>query len=191
MMGIGVTVAPNAGDKMVRRLSGPGAIVGGLVYAMAGAIWGASNLGWFGWIPEQDPLGDSNFWLGIGFALVVWGFTVQHGTDISSRGALGTWTARASIAAPVFLLLSPVIQFAIFGTLITFAAILMFTLLVQRGRLLSRFDVALLCLATVASITWNTETGSAALLIIVGLVGSWISYQALLAGRWGARAAFS
>jgi len=37
----------------------------------------------------------------------------------------------------------------------------------------------------VASITWNTETPSAALVVIVGLVFSWLSYRALLAGRCG------
>jgi hypothetical protein len=47
--------------------------------------------------------------------------------------------------------------------------------------------VVLLGIATVASITWNTETASAALLIIVGLVAAWISYRALLAGQWGLR----
>ncbi len=39
--------------------------------------------------------------------------------------------------------------------------------------------------ATVASITWNTETPSAALLVLVGLVAAWVSYRALLAGHWG------
>ncbi len=169
----------------MRRWTSLGAIVGGFVYAVAGAVWSASNLRWFGWTPAANPLGDPSFWLGIGLSLVVAGFAVGHGADIRSRGALGRWTAWAGIVAPVFLLLSPVIQFAIFGTVVTFTAILMFTLLVHRGRLLSRLDVSLLCIATVASITWNTETPSAALLIIVGLVASWISYRALLVGHWG------
>jgi hypothetical protein len=112
---------------------------------------------------------------------------VQHGGDIQRRGTLGRWIARTSIAAIILLLLSLVIEFAIFGTLATFAAILMFTLLVHQDRLLPRLDVVLLGIATVASITWNTETASAALLIIVGLVAAWISYRALLAGKWGVR----
>lgn len=173
----------------MQRWAGPGAVLGGVVYAVAGAVWTASNLRWFGWTPDANPIIDPSFWLGIGLTLVVGGFTLRHGNDIRSRGALGRWLARVSIMAPVFLLLSPLIQFAIFGTLLTFAAMLMFTLLVHRSRLLPWFDVLLLCLATVASITWNTETPSVALLIIVGLVASWISYRVLIRDIWGSRAA--
>ncbi len=169
---------------MAQRVSGLGAIVGGFVYAVAGGVMAARNLRGFGWVPNANPLA---VWLGVGLALVVGGFALRHGADIRSRGALGRWTARAGIAAPIFLLLSLVIEFAIFGTLITFAAILMFTVLVHRARLLPRLDVVLLAVATVASITWNTETPSAALLIIVGLVASWISYRALLAEKWRPR----
>ncbi len=165
-----------------------GAIAGGILYAVVGAIWSASNLRWFGWAPDANPLVvDPGFWMGVGLSLVVGGFAIGHGADIRSRGELGLWTARAALASPVFLLLSPLIQFAIFGTLITFAAILMFTLLIHRENLLPRVDVGLLGVATVASITWNTETPSAALLIIVGLVASWISYRALVAGHWNTR----
>ncbi len=170
---------------LTRRWAGLSAILGGFVYAVTGAVMAARNLRWFGWVPEANPL---FVWLGVGLALVVGGFALRHGTDIRSRGALGRWTARAGIAAPIFLLLSWVIEFAIFGTVITFAAILMFTVLVHRARLLPRLDVVLLAVATVASITWNTETPSAALLIIVGLVAAWVSYLALVARRWDPRA---
>ncbi len=167
----------------MQRWLGLGAMVGGVLYAVAGAVWSATNLRWFGWTPQAHPFGDPSVWLGIGLSLVVAGFAVQHGADIRSRGALGRWIARTSLVAPLFLLLSPVIQFAIFGTLLTFVALLLFTLLVHQNHLLPRGDVGLLGVATVASITWNTETPSAALLVLVGLVAAWVSYRALLAGH--------
>ncbi len=166
---------------MIHQWTAMGAIVGGLVCAITGVLIAAGNLGWFG--VGRDANGRA-VWLGVGLGLVVLGFTVQHGRDIYRRGALGRGVARTSIAAIVLLLLSRVLEFAILGTLATFAAILLFTLLVRKERLLSRRDVVLLALATVASITWNTETASAALLIIVGLVATRISYCALLPGQW-------
>jgi hypothetical protein len=182
---IGVVVG---GGGMARLWTGFGAMVGGILYAVTGAVMAAANLGWFSLVRDANALA---FWLGVGFALTVGGFAVQHGGDIQRRGRLGRWTARASLVAIVLLLLSLVIEFAIFGTLATFATILMFTVLVHQHRLLPRLDVVLLGVATVASITWNTETPSAALLIIVGLVAAWISYRALLAGKWGVRTATS
>ena len=169
---------------MARLWTGLGAIVGGFIYAVTGAVMAVANLGWFGLPRDANGL---SFWLGAGLALVVAGFAAQHGEDIQRRGKLGRWTARVSIAASIILLLSGVIEFAIFGTLATFVALLMFTLLVRQDRLLPQLDVVLLGIATVASITWNTETPSAALLIIVGLVAAWVSYRALLAGKWGLR----
>lgn len=160
------------------------AIGGGIVYASAGAVMAGQNLGWLG-VPGAPEANDLFVWLGLGLALVVAGFTVQHGADIRRRGGLGRTVGVAGIAAPVILLLSRVVEFAILGTVATFIAILGFTLVVQRHKLLPRFDVVLLYVATVASITWNTETPSAALLVIVGFVASWISYRSLVAQRWG------
>jgi hypothetical protein len=114
----------------------------------------------------------------------VLGFAVVHGADIKRRGTAGVVAIVGGILAPVILLFSRLIEFAIFGTLVTFLAILAFTVMVWRGRILPRPDGALLVIATVASITWNTETPSAALLIVVGLIASWISYRALVADRW-------
>jgi hypothetical protein len=41
---------------MARLWTGLGAIGGGLVYAATGAIWAASNLRWYGWTPDANPL---------------------------------------------------------------------------------------------------------------------------------------
>ena len=168
---------------MAGHWAGLGAIVGGIVYAFTGGVMAARNLRWFGWEPNANAL---FVWLGAGLALVVVGFALVRGADIRGRGALGRTLAVAGPAAAIILLLSPVVEFALLGTLVTFIAILTFTLLVRRGKLLPRVDLVLLYVATVASITWNTETPSSALLVIVGLVAAWVSYRALVARCWGA-----
>ena len=161
-----------------------GAIVGGFIYAAVGAVMAAGNLRWFGWSPNANPL---MVFLGLGLAPVVIAFALIRGADIWRRGAAGRIATIAGFAAPTFLLASALIEFAIFGTLMTFVAIAAFAILVHRDRLMPRTDIALLYVATIASITWNTETPSAALLIAVGLIASWISYRALLAERWATR----
>jgi hypothetical protein len=162
-----------------------GAIVGGVIFAAAGAVMAAGNLRWLGGSPEANDL---FVYLGVGSALVVAGFAARHGADIRGRGQLGRLVSVAAIAACIILLLSRLLDFAIFGTLATFVTLLGFTRLVQRDKLLPMPDVVLLYVATVASITWNTETPSAALLIVVGLVASWVSYHALVANRWAEKA---
>ena len=167
--------------EIVRRSLGIGAVAGGVIYAVAGGVMAARNLGWFGWSQNSDPV---MVWLGLGLALIVLAFGVVRGADIWSGGPAGRIAAVAGIAAAITLLASGVIQFAIFGTLLTFVAFVAFTVMVYRRRHLPRSDVTLLVVATVASITWNTETPSAALLVVVGLVAGWISFRALLADRW-------
>ncbi|HVE91436.1 MAG TPA: hypothetical protein VNE62_03905 [Actinomycetota bacterium] len=167
------------------RFLGVGAVIGGLVYAAAGGVMAANNLDWL----ELRGGANSLFvWLGAGLALVVVAFGVVHGRDIWSHGPRGIVASVSGVLAPVILLMSPLIQFAIFGTFATWIAIAAFTVTVHRGRLLPRGDVALLAVATVASATWNTETPSAALLIVVGVAAAWISYRALLSDWWGADA---
>jgi hypothetical protein len=169
----------------MRRLVGSAAVFGGLVYAVAGGVMAARNLGWFGWAPDANSL---FVWLGAGLALMVVGFGLRYGRDIRRSGVAGRIAAAAGISAPIILLLSRLIEFAIFGTLATFVAIAAFTVTVHRGRLLGRLEVVLLYVATVASITWNTETASAALLVVVGLIGAWVAYRALVSDRWGLQA---
>lgn len=146
----------------------------------------ARNLRWFGWSPNANPL---MVFLGLGLALIVLAFAVLRGADIWRRGLVGRVAAVAGVGAPVLLLASALIEFAIFGTLLTFVAVLAFSVMVHRSGLMMTSDVVLLYVATVASITWNTETASAALLIIVGLIASWISYRALIADVWTAASA--
>ncbi len=87
----------------------------------------------------------------------------------------------------MLLVISALVEFAILGTLLTFVCLLAFTILVHRDKLLRSREIIVLYVATVASITWNTETPSAALLVIVGAAMSWVSFQALVVGRWGAQ----
>jgi hypothetical protein len=161
-------------------------MVGGGVYAVAGAVMAARNLRWFGWTPSANPL---MVWLGLGLALQVAALGIAFGPQILRAGVAGKVAAAAGSLAPLILLLSRLVEFAIFGTLATFLAIAAFTVAVLRHALLPRPDVVLLAFATVASITWNTETASAALLVVVGLIGAWICYRALIAGKWPDHAA--
>lgn len=170
----------------MKRWLGLGAVIGGIVYALAGALMAAGNLGWFRGAPDANSL---FVWLGLGLALIVLALAVTYGADIWRRGLPGRVAAVSGVAAPLILLMSRLIEFAIFGTFATFVAILAFTVTVHRGKALPNVDVALLYVAAVASITWNTETASAALLVIVGLIASWVSYRALLGDRWRADSA--
>lgn len=168
----------------VRRWLGVGAVVGGVVYAVAGGLIAGRNLGWLAGSPANAAL----MWLGVGLAMIVLAFALVHGDDIWRASAAGRVAAVSGVAAPLILLVSRLVEFAIFGTFTTFIAVAAFAVMTHRGRRLPAPDVVLLYVAAVASVTWNTETPSAALLIVVGFVGSWVSYRALLAGHWYARA---
>lgn len=165
----------------MRRALGAAAVIGGIIYAVSGAHMAAGNLRWFG----RSPGANEHFlWLGIGFVLIVVAFGAVRGRQIWRQGPPGQIASVAGVVAPLMLLVSRMIEFAILGTLMTFIAILAFAVTVHLRKLMPRVDVVLLYVAALASITWNTETGSAALLVIVGLVASWISYRALVASAW-------
>lgn len=72
--------------------------------------------------------------------------------------------------APAMYLLSWVIEFAIFGTLALGVGLILLAVAMWRRRLSDRVDRVLVGLAAVGSLTWNTETLSAFLLVGLGLV---------------------
>ncbi|HEX9889659.1 MAG TPA: hypothetical protein VGA69_09295 [Nitriliruptorales bacterium] len=145
-----------------------GGAAGGLLFAAAGAWMGSMNAGWF------DLQRDSNALfplLGLGLALVVaawaaagWPAKLWR-AGIASRGAVALL-----FAAPAVYILSWVIEFAIFGTLALGLGLILLAVAMWRRHLSDRVDRALVALAAVGSLTWNTETLSAFLLVGVGLV---------------------
>lgn len=148
----------------------PLAVIGGLIYAAAGALIGSQNAGWFGLGREANdvlPL------LGVGAALVAVAFT---GTSFSERlkkaGALGVASRILVVVGCVLFIMGSLIDFAIFGTLSLAAGLIFMAVAVTRHKLVSVTDRILIIASAVGSITWNTETTSAFLLVGVGLI--WI-----------------
>lgn len=141
---------------------------GGLLFAVAGAWMGSMNAGWFGL--QRDALALFPL-LGLGVALVVaawaavgWPAKLWH-AGIAGRGAV-----VLLFVAPAVYLLSWVIEFAIFGTLALGLGLILLAVAMWRRQLSDRVDRVLVAFAAVGSLTWNTETLSAFLLVGVGLV---------------------
>lgn len=91
---------------------------------------------------------------------------------------LGKAAAALLVLAPVLFVLNPVIQFAIFGTLALGIGLVLFAALLWRRRFMAKADRVLATVAAIASLTWNTETLSAFLLVVVGLLLAALSLRA-------------
>ncbi len=144
------------------------AILGGIVFAGAGAVMGSMNAGWFGLERDANavfPL------LGVGVLLVVASWARRGwARTLWGSGVLGKAAAALLVLAPVLFVLNPVIQFAIFGTLALGIGLALFAALLWRRRFMAKADRVLATVAAIASLTWNTETLSAFLLVVVGLL---------------------
>ena len=79
----------------------------------------------------------------------------------------------------MLLILNAVVEFAIFGTLALAFGLIGLALVVLGRRLLPPGDRLLIVLSAIASITWNTETLSAFLLVGVGLAWAMLSVRLL------------
>jgi hypothetical protein len=79
----------------------------------------------------------------------------------------------------VLLILNAVVEFAIFGTLALAFGLISLAVVVLRQRLFHPSDRLLIALSAIGSITWNTETLSAFLLVGVGLVWAILSVRLL------------
>lgn len=144
------------------------AMLGALIYATAGGLIGAQNAGWFELERDANevlPL------LGVGAALVTIAFI---GTPFSEQlrevGALGVASRILIVVGCSLFIMGALIQFAIFGTLSLAAGLICMAVAVTRHRLVSMTDRILIIVSAVGSITWNTETTSAFLLVGVGLI---------------------
>lgn len=141
---------------------------GGLLFAVGGAWMGSMNAGWFSLSRDANSLFPL---LGLGVAVVVAAWTLAGWparlwqSGIPGRGAVGLL-----LAAPLMYILSWLIEFAILGTLALGVGLILLAIAMWRSRLGHRADRVLVSLAAVGSLTWNTETLSAFLLVGVGLV---------------------
>lgn len=151
-----------------RGISAAGAILGGLVFAAGGAAMGSMNAGWFDLERNANTLFPL---LGAGVLLILASAAHRGGAPmLREAGGLGKAAGVLVAVAPVLFLVNPLIQFAIFGTLALGIGLALFAAVLWRGGLMRAVDRVLATICAVASLTWNTETLSAFLLVAVGLL---------------------
>ena len=144
------------------------AFIGALIYAAAGFLMGAQNAGWFGLERNANALLPV---MGVGAALVVGGFAPSSfNTRLSQARGLGRAAQAFLIAGPAMYVIGSVIGFAIVGTLALGIGLVCLALAVTLRKLAPVIDRVLIILSAVGSVTWNTETVSAFLLVGVGAI---------------------
>jgi hypothetical protein len=159
---------------MWRRLA---ALLGAALFAAGGVTMGSMNAGWFGLKRDANSLFPL---LGAGAALVVVGFAHSSlARQLHEAGPLGRAARYLLVVAPVLLLLNAVVEFAIFGTLALAFGLIAVAVVVLRRRLFHPADRVLITLSAIGSITWNTETLSAFLLVGVGLLWAILALRLL------------
>ena len=160
---------------MIRRSKRLTVAVGGaLLYAVSGAVIGASNAGWLAREVESNRLLPG---LGIGAGFVVMMFAGTGFSRALKRTAVGRAARGFLIAGPVLYVVGGMIEFAIVGTLAMAIGLFCLTVTVFIDQLGTSADRYLVAVSAVGSITWNTETTSACLLVGVGLVWAVLSVR--------------
>lgn len=151
------------------------AVIGAAAYACAGGVIGAQNAGWLNWRDANALLP----FLGLGGALVIIAVRNSSLHEELRSSAIGHVGGYLLLLGAILYVVSWVIQFAIFGTL-TFALGLFCIAVSFWGLRLGRItDRVLVTLSAIGSITWNTETQSAFLLVAVGLIWVVLSFRLL------------
>lgn len=116
--------------------------------------------------------------LGVGSGLVVIGLArsdLKH--ELHRAGALGRAAVYLLIVAPALMIVSGLIEFAIFGTLALAFGLISLAVIVFGRRLFHPADRLLIALSAIGSLTWNTETVSAFFLVGVGLLWAILSVR--------------
>lgn len=143
-------------------------VLGGLIFATAGAIIGSQNAGWFG---LERNANDVLPVCGIGAGLVALAFARgSFSTAVAQVGKVGKTARVLIVVGCVTYILSWLIQFAIIGTLTLGIGLVCLAVAVTRHKLVPKIDRVLIILSAVGSLTWNTESVSAFLLVGVGLI---------------------
>ncbi len=158
------------------------AVAGALVYAGAGGVMGAQNAGWLG--PERNANALLPF-LGVGAALVV---VALRSTPFHHRlreSPVGQVSGYLLAVGAVLYVVSWAIEFAIFGTLTLAFGLICLSIAMWARRVLGMTDRILITLSAIGSLTWNTETESAFLLVGVGVIWAFLSVRLLMTERLG------
>jgi hypothetical protein len=141
---------------------------GGMLFAGGGAAMGSMNAAWFDLSRDANGifplLGAGGLlvaagWLGSGWARRLW-----------DAGILGRTAGALVPSGAILFLLNPLLQFAIFGTLAFGIGLALQAIVLWRHQMAAKLDRLLAALAALGSLTWNTETLSAFLLVGVGFV---------------------
>lgn len=141
-------------------------MAGALVYAVAGAVLGAQNVGWLGAGRDANALLPV---LGVGAGLVVAAVRSSSLHDDLRGFPAGRVGGYLAAAGAVLFVFSWLIEFAIFGTLTLGLGLVCVAWAFWARRVGTVVDRGLATLSAIASLTWNTETTSAFLLVGVGL----------------------
>lgn len=155
-------------DSWVPLAAKASGMAGGLLFAAGGAVMGSMNAGWF------DLRRDANWLfplLGLGVVLVIVAWAAAGWpAELWRAGHAGRAAVALLLVAPTMYLLSWAIEFALFGTLTLGLGLVLLGVAMWRRRLSNELDRVLVTLAAVGSLTWNTETLSAFLLVGVGAI---------------------
>ena len=136
---------------------------------------GSMNAGWFGLERNANALFPV---LGAGIGLVILGLSASApARRLRYAGPFGHAARYLLVAAPVLMILSGVVEFAIFGTLALAFGLICLSVVVLRERWLQPGDRVLIALSAIGSLTWNTETLSAFLLVGVALLWAILSLR--------------
>jgi len=143
------------------------ATVGGIVYALAGGIIGAQNADWLG--PERNSNALLPF-LGVGAALVIVAARTTSFHEQLRNYRVGRVAEYLLMTGAMLYVVSWIVQFAILGTLTFALGLFCLAFTFWARRLGGVIDRVLVTLSAIGSLTWNTETTSAFLLVGVGLI---------------------
>lgn len=155
------------------------ALLGGLLFAMTGAIVGSQNAGWFELKRNANAMLPA---LGLGTALLVVGFRSSSFDEQVRTTGLGRAARILIVVASGAYIVSWVIEFAIIGTLTLGIGLTCLAIGLLRSRRVTLGDRTLIVFSAIGSLTWNTETESAFLLVGVGVIWMILSFRLLREG---------
>ena len=152
--------------------------LGALSYGTGGALMGSMNAGWFDLGRGSN---DTLPLIGIGAGLIILAFyrSAFH-ARLKEAGGLYLAIAILLTIGVLFNVLQPVLEFAIFGTFGLGFGLICLSVAVWSRILVPLLDRILITLSAAGSLTWNTETTSAFLLVGVALLWVAISFRLLL-----------
>lgn len=143
---------------------------------------GSQNAGWFRLEQNANALLPM---MGVGAALVIVAFAGSPlDRQLDTAGGLARAIRILLILGSLFNVLGLLIEFAIVGTLALGFGLICLSVAVTRRRLVSATDRVLIILSAIGSLTWNTETVSAFLLVGVGAIWMILSIR-VLSGEHG------